>query len=190
MNINNRFQHVEYEDASDELKAIYDDIIKTTGIPYVRNWFKCQGGNPLLLNANWQKMKMTMLTGQIPMLLKQMILYTVAKERGCKYCTFVHKTIADNLSSQLSDEDGFKVTNNLDSAFIPSSYKTATRIVSRCALDPTSTTDEDFEELRDEGFSDSEIQELMAQADLANMLNTIADISGIEIDHQLLGIQP
>ncbi len=190
MNTSNRYQIVEYEAADDELKAIYDDTMKTMGTPYVLNWFKCQGGSPILLNANWQKMKMTLLTGQIPMLLKQMILYKVSKERGCKYCTFVHGMAADSLSNQLCDEDNFKVSDDLESAFIPSSYKTATRIVSRCALDPTSTTDEDFEELRDEGFSDSEIQELMAQADLINMLNTIADISGIEIDRQLLGIQP
>lgn len=31
-----------------------------------------------------------------------------------------------------------------------------------------------------------EVQELMAQADLVNMLNTIADVSGIKIDNELL----
>ncbi|HCV81390.1 MAG TPA: alkylhydroperoxidase, partial [Zunongwangia profunda] len=35
-------------------------------------------------------------------------------------------------------------------------------------------------------FSNAEIQELMAQADLVNMLNTIADVSGIKIDNELL----
>jgi alkylhydroperoxidase family enzyme len=38
------------------------------------------------------------------------------------------------------------------------------------------------------GFDQAEIQELMAQADLVNMLNTIADISGIKIDNELLEI--
>ncbi|MEE3148197.1 MAG: carboxymuconolactone decarboxylase family protein, partial [Bacteroidota bacterium] len=33
------------------------------------------------------------------------------------------------------------------------------------------------------------IQELMAQADLVNMLNTLADVSGIKIDNELMEAQ-
>ena len=40
--------------------------------------------------------------------------------------------------------------------------------------------------IEDAGFDEEEVQELMAQADLVNMLNTIADISGIKIDNELL----
>ena len=34
-----------------------------------------------------------------------------------------------------------------------------------------------------------EIQELMALADLTNMLNSLADISGIRIDNELMEVQ-
>lgn len=182
------FQPIEYEQASDEIKAVYDDIMQMMNLPFVLNWFKCQASNPTLLHGNWQKVKSTMLSGQIPMLLKQLIYYNVSKERGCKYCTFVHGTTADSLSHLLNDDSNFKVTTNLESSYIPSSYKVALEVVTRCALDPLSTTPDDFEALRDEGFSDHEIQELMAQADLIVMLNTIADISGAEIDSELLQI--
>ena len=47
-------------------------------------------------------------------------------------------------------------------------------------------SDEDFDKLKNAGFNLDEIQELMAQADLVNMLNTIADVSGIKIDNELL----
>ena len=188
MEISHRFRLIEYDDASDELKAIYNDVMETMGIPFVINWFKCQASNPILLNGNWQKVKATLFRGKIPMLLKQLILFRVSSERGCNYCSFIHGTTADALGVELCDADGFKVTKHLESNFLPSSFKTAIRVVSRCALDPLSTTDADFEDLRDEGFSEDEIQELMAQADLVNMLNTIADVSGITIDKELLGI--
>lgn len=182
------FQSIEYEQASDDVKAIYDDIMQVMNMPFVLNWFKCQASNLTLLNGNWQKVKSTMLSGQIPMLLKQLIYYNVSKKRGCKYCTFVHGTTANSLSHLLNDDSSFNVTDNLESGYIPSSYKVAIQVVTRCALDPLCTTQDDFEALRDEGFSDSEVQELMAQADLIVMLNTMADISGVEIDAELLQI--
>lgn len=182
-----RFEFVSYEDASLEVREIYDDIMKTMGMPFVINWFKCQGGNPNLLRGNWAKVKYTLCSGQVPMLLKQLILFKVSRERGCKYCTFLHKTTSDSLGKELCTDEGWAVSENLDSAHVPSSFKVGVEVVSRLALDPLATTDDDFELLRDEGFSELEIQELMAQADLINMLNTIADISGIEIDAEFLG---
>jgi alkylhydroperoxidase family enzyme len=60
------------------------------------------------------------------------------------------------------------------------------KIVTNAALNHHEVSDEDFAELEKAGFSQKEIQELMAQADLVNMLNTIADVSGIKIDNELL----
>ena len=69
---------------------------------------------------------------------------------------------------------------------MPASYRKAVNIVTKAALQHSEISDEDFAELEAVGFSNAEIQELMAQADLVNMLNTIADVSGIKIDNELL----
>jgi AhpD family alkylhydroperoxidase len=182
-----RYTPVLLSDATGELRETYDDIMQTMGVPFVLNWFTCQGGNPLLLRGNWSKVKHTLFSGSIPMLLKQLILHNVSSIRGCEYCTFIHGTTADSMGSELTDEVGFAPTRNLDSPHVPSAFRVAVEVVSRCALAPLSTTDADFERLREAGFSETEILELMAQADLVNLLNTIADVSGISIDVELLG---
>jgi len=184
--MNTSFEPIEYEDADDELKAIYDETMQLMGTPFVLNWFKCQGKDPSMLAGNWEKIKGTMLTGQIPPLLKQLIYFQVSITRGCQYCTFIHKMTADGLGNELSPDEDLSITENLDHHLLPSSYKTAIRIISKCALTPTSTTQEDFDELYDEGFSTEEIIELFSQADMINLLNTVADISGIPIDSELL----
>ncbi len=184
--LNSRFRIVEYPEANQEVKSIYDDTMKQMGIPFVLNWFKCQGSNPILLKGNWEKLRSTMLIGKIPFILKQLIIYNISQKKGCNYCTHAHGIMADSLSKTLCDDEGFKVTESMQSDYIPASYKAAIRIVTKCALRPLSTTEEDFEELREEGFSEHDIQELMALADLTNMLNTIADISGIKIDNELM----
>lgn len=180
-----RFKIVSYEVASPETQQIYDETKQEMGIPFVLNWFKCQGANPTLLRGNWEKLRATLLKGELPQILKQLIIYNISKKKNCAYCVKAHGLMADSMSQTLSEEPGFRVTENMDSDVIPSSYRTAISVVTKCALDPGSTTDEDFEELRDEGYSNLEIQELMALADLTNMLNTIADISGIRIDNEL-----
>ncbi len=184
-----RFKIVEYSQAPAETKKVYDETMQQMGIPFVLNWFKCQGNNPVLLRGNWEKLKSSLLEGKVPFILKQLIIYNISQKKGCQYCAHAHGLMADSLSKTLSDEEGFKVTEHMESDHIPSSYKSAIRITTQAALHPANTTDEDFEELREEGFSEEEIQELMGLADLTNMLNTLADISGIKIDNELMEVR-
>lgn len=165
---------------------IYDETMREMGVPFVLNWFKCQGSNATLLRGNWAKLKSTMLIGKVPFILKQLIIYNISKSKGCLYCTQAHGIIADSLSKSITGDDRIKLTENLQSDHIPASYKVALKVVTRAALHPSTIHDADFEELRDEGFSNEEIQELMSLADLTNMLNTLADISGIRIDNELM----
>ena len=184
--MHSRFRLVSYEQAPDAVKAIYEETMREMGIPFVLNWFKCQGSNLQLLEGNWAKLRSTMLRGELPFILKQLIIYNISKNKGCHYCAHAHGVIVDSMSKTLTYRDDLRLTRHLDSEYVPAAYKTAIRIVTASALSPQSTTDEDFEELREEGFNETEISELMALADLTNMLNTIADISGIRIDNELM----
>lgn len=187
--LDSRFPIVSYENASQEVRDIYDDTKRTLQIPFVLNWFKCQGSNPILLAGNWAKLKATLVEGNVPNVLKQLIIYNVSKKRNCVYCAEAHGIFADSMSAMVNDTPTFKVTENLDSPMIPESFRTAIKVVTKAALQSSEVTDQDFEALSDAGFDDSEIQELMAQADLVNMLNTLANISGIKIDNELMEAQ-
>ncbi|EAQ49902.1 MULTISPECIES: carboxymuconolactone decarboxylase family protein [Leeuwenhoekiella] len=184
-----RFKIVNYEDATPEVQAIYDDTKRTLQIPFVLNWIKCQGSNATLLSGNWNKLKSTLMMGNVPNVLKQLIIYNVSKERNCEYCAQAHGIFADSMSAMISDNPNFRVTENLDSPIIPESYRTAISVVSKAALNSSQITEEDFDLLEKAGFDEEEIQELMAQADLVNMLNTLADISGIKLDNELMEAQ-
>lgn len=181
-----RFKVVSYKNASPRVQALYDETMQTLQLPFVLNWFKCQGNNATLLEGNWIKLKTTLLEGKVPNILKQLIIYNVSQQRGCDYCAHAHGIFADSMSGLISSDEGFRVTDDLDSPQLPDSYKTAIKIVTKAAIDTNELLDEDFERLADAGFTEDEIQELMAQADLVNMLNTIATISGIKVDNELL----
>jgi AhpD family alkylhydroperoxidase len=180
------FRTVPYDEATADVQLIYDETKRALGLPFVLNWFTCQGSNPLLLRGNWAKLHSTLIQGSVPNIIKQLIIYNVSAQRGCEYCAKAHAVFANTMGKSFGEN--FIITENLDSDLIPLSYRTAVNVVTRAALRSSSVTQDDFEQLAEAGFDEGEIQELMAQADLVNMLNTIADISGIKIDNELLEI--
>lgn len=181
------FRLVQYDDASPEVQQIYEETKRDLGLPFVLNWFKCQGSNPTLLRGNWAKLRSTLIMGDVPNLIKQLIIYNVSATRGCEYCARAHAVFANMMGKSFGED--FVITDNLDSDLIPLSYRTAVQVVTKAALHSTSVGPADFEQLASVGFDEREIQELMAQADLVNMLNTIADVSGIRIDNELVEIE-
>jgi alkylhydroperoxidase family enzyme len=176
-----REAQVEYEEASPEVQAVYDDIMNTLGTPDVLNTFKALGHNASVLRGVWSLLKGTIAEGEIPALLKQLILFKISIVAGNKYCTSLHGHDALNLDSTLTYEDLMALAEGT-CAKLPASFQVAIDLVSKAALDPKSVADDDFDfedQLRDEGFSESEIDELLAQGMLGVILNMVTDIYDI-----------
>lgn len=169
---------VEYDDASPEVQALYDDIMSTMGVPGVLNSLKALGHNPIILRGVWTMLKSTLIEGEIPELLKQMILFKISVIAGNEYCTSLHAHAALNLDPTLTYDDLKTLIDGECSANLPPSYSVAIDIVSRASLESKTIGDEewDFEEqLRDEGFSEREIDELLAVGFFSVMMNMLVD---------------
>jgi alkylhydroperoxidase family enzyme len=169
---------VEYKDAPREVQVIYDEIREIMGSPEVPNFLKALGNNENILRAIWSMTKHTLIEGEIPGLLKQLILFKISVNAGNEYCTALHGHAALNLDPTLSYDDLMSLSDGKSSARLPASFQIAIEIVTQAALKPKSLAEEDFDfedQLRDEGFSDREIDELMAQAYFGVMMNTFID---------------
>ena len=169
---------VEYEDASPEVQAVYNEIMDTMGMPNVLNSLKALGHNPIILRGVWSILKATLIEGEIPELLKQLILFKISVVAGNEYCTSLHAHAALNLDPTLTYEDLMTLTGGECSANMPPSFPVAIDVISRASLECKSIEDPewDFEEqLRDEGFSESEIDELLAVGYFSVMMNMITD---------------
>jgi len=180
-----RHTFVEYKDASIEVQAIYDEIKEYIGGLEIPNFLKALGNNENVLRAIWLMTKHTLLQGEVPSLLKQLILFKISINSGNKYCTSLHGHAALNLDPTLSYDDLMDLAEGKTNNKLPATFQTAIDIVSRAALQPKSIADEEFdfeERLRDEGFSVREIDELMAQAYYATMMNTFINSCDIPWD--------
>jgi alkylhydroperoxidase family enzyme len=173
-----RNTHVEYEDTSPEVRAIYDEIMDTMGSSSVLNFLKALGHNPHVLRGVWAMLRETVVEGEIPALLKQLILFKISTIAGNQYCTRLHGHAALNLDPTLTYDDLDALSGGDCSSSLPPSFPVAIEIVTRASLESKSVEDPDwdFEEmLRDEGFSEAEIDELIAVGFFGIMMNMLTD---------------
>lgn len=87
-------QLIEYEDASPEVRAVYDDILTTRKLDSVNNFWKALANHPATLAQVWNEVKTVMAPGALDPLVKEMIYVAVSATNGCEYCTYSHTASA------------------------------------------------------------------------------------------------
>jgi len=87
---------VDYEDASPDVRQVYDDIMATRNIDWINNFWKALAVQPALLRRTWNGVKETMAPGAIDALTKEMVYIAVSVTNGCKYCINSHTAAARN----------------------------------------------------------------------------------------------
>jgi AhpD family alkylhydroperoxidase len=85
---------VEYEDASAEVRAVYDDVMKTRGTDWINNFWKVLANDPPTLRRTWDSIKEVMAPGALDPLVKELVYLAVSASNGCAYCTASHAAAA------------------------------------------------------------------------------------------------
>jgi len=84
----------EYENASPEVRAVYEDIMATRKTDRVNNFWKAIAHDPVLLRRTWQGVKQVMGAGALDPLVKEMIYLAVSVTNQCGYCIASHTAAA------------------------------------------------------------------------------------------------
>ena len=85
---------IEYEDASPEVRAVYDDIMATRQTDYINNFWKAIAHDPATLLRTWESIKQIMAPGALDPLVKEMMYVAVSATNGCAYCIASHTAAA------------------------------------------------------------------------------------------------
>jgi len=85
---------IEYEDASPEVRAVYDDIRATRKTDFINNFWKALAVNPAQLARTWNAAKEVMAPGALDPLVKEFIYIAVSVANGCSYCIHSHTAAA------------------------------------------------------------------------------------------------
>jgi AhpD family alkylhydroperoxidase len=85
---------VEYEDASPEVRAVYDDIMAVRKVDWINNFWKALAHDPATLKRTWQSIKEIMAPRNLDALAKEMIYLAVSASNQCGYCIASHTAAA------------------------------------------------------------------------------------------------
>jgi AhpD family alkylhydroperoxidase len=89
------FGSIEYEAAGPEVRAIYDDIMRTRNVDWINNFWKALAHDPALLKRTWESIKQIMAPGgALDPLTKEMIYVAVSATNQCGYCIASHTAAA------------------------------------------------------------------------------------------------
>ena len=85
---------IEYGDASPEVRAVYDDIMRTRQTDWINNFWKALAHDPSTLRRTWQSVKEVMAPGALDAVTKEMIYLAVSASNQCPYCIASHTAAA------------------------------------------------------------------------------------------------
>lgn len=93
---------IEYDDASAEVRAVYDEIMALRKVDRVNNFWKALANDPVSLRRTWESIKEIMRPGALDPLTKELIYVAVSATNGCEYCIASHTAAAR--SKGMTDE--------------------------------------------------------------------------------------
>ena len=85
---------IEYDAASAEVRAVYDDIMATRQTDYINNFWKAIAHEPATLRRTWESIKQIMAPGALDPLTKEMIYVAISASNQCGYCIASHTAAA------------------------------------------------------------------------------------------------
>lgn len=160
------------EDAAGEVKAIYDQELAARG--YVANYARAFSGRPEVY-AGWMALK-DAITSQMDPRLYELVTVAAATAIRSSYCSLVHGQIlatsyypAEQVATIATGEPG-DALDAADAAVV--------RFAQKVALEAEKITQEDVDELRDLGISDTDVFSIIAAAAARCFFSKMLDATG------------
>jgi uncharacterized peroxidase-related enzyme len=175
------FPILDYSELTDpKAKALYDEITAELGFGIVPNLFKSMATNPAVLEANWKKFKATILQGDLPRTLKEMVGVAISQANNSQYALKVH---LHGLSALGMSHDVLQMlVENFEECPLPEREKAVIRFGLKAARQPHELNQDDYDFLLDARLDESEIFEIIATANLFTAVNQYTDAIKLEID--------
>ncbi len=86
---------IQPEDASPEVKAVFDDIMAIRKTDWINDFWKVLAHHPPTLKRTWESLKQVMAPGgALDPVTKEMIYLAVSITNGCEYCIASHTAAA------------------------------------------------------------------------------------------------
>ncbi len=175
----NGLRLVEEHEATGEVAVIYEEIRRVMLVPEVPNFFKALAASPAALAIEWAGFKALYEHSTLPQSLLAMIMYAIAEQNECQYCSASHELSCRTLG--IDEETLHKLVNDLPQ-LSPERIRATIGFALKVAGSPKALVREDYDVLRAQGLSEEELVEIIQLAAMASSGDVLADALKIEVD--------
>lgn len=175
------FPIIEFDDLTNEkAKTVYSQIKAELGFGIVPNLFKSMATNPDFLETSWQKFRTTILQGELPRTLKEMVGVAISQANNSDYALKVHLHGLSALG--MSEEVLQMLVSDFEACPLPVREKAVIRFGLIAGTKPHELSKQHYDNLREQGLDEAEIFEIIATANLFTQVNQYTDAIDLEID--------
>lgn len=173
-----RIQPVNPDNAEGKAKTLLDGARKSLGM--VPNLFATMANSPAVLEA-YLSFQKALGGASLPAGLREQIALTVAGANGCDYCASAHTAIGNKLGV-----DATEMASNIKGFSADAKTQAVLDFAKAVVEGEGWVTDEDLKAVRDAGYSEGEIAEVVAAVALNIFTNYFNHVAGTEIDFPLV----
>ena len=163
-----------------EIDESFIPIKKALKSPFTPNFFRVWATSPESLKGIWPVMNHILTSGRVGRRLKEMIFVAISSLKGCHYCEAAHHAFCLHIG--VSPEQIDSLINNYTAETSDPKEKAAIDFAVRLAKDSHSSSEQDFQTLRELGFDNEEIMEIIAMSGMSVFYNHLANATKINID--------
>ncbi len=171
---------VEEEGATGEVAETYNKIRSFLGVPSVGPGYMVTANSPAILSIMADLFQNFMQQTILPPPLLFMIHYTISTTKKCVCCSVGFKNACRSVG--IDEEMLEALVNNLDQV-TPRRAQEIIRFAVKCALEPLTLTEADYDRVREQGVSEQELVEIIFWASYAMLNDTWADAAKMGDPH-------
>lgn len=158
-----------------EIKGIFEEIKGMVGqIPAP---YRAFGRLAHVVGADWNKTKRVLKEGNLPVALKESIALAVSTANDCHFCIDIHRK---NLAKHGLSEDVIDKVAQASSD--DPKIDLALKFAVQATKDPHKLTREDFSKMKEVGYSEEDILEVLTVMEMYTGYNKIIVALGIQLD--------
>ena len=161
---------VEEHEATGRVAALYAEIKRELRVPAIPNYFKALAASPAALAIYWAYYRAFLEHSTLPESLTAMILYAVAQQNECQYCSAGHELSCRTLGI---DEATLQTLVHDLPQLTPARIRLTIQFALKVARAPTSLVRADY---------DDELVELVHIAAMGNSGDVMADALKVSVD--------
>ena len=166
------------------LSEIYQEDVKTKG--YVANYTSAFSLRPDVYRA-WQNL-LSSIRSRMRLRRYELVTLAAAQALKCTYCMLAHGSVLRK--NFFGPAELAAIARDFRSAGLPSEEIALMEFAQKVTLEPSQTTQRDFDLLREKGLSDEEILDIVLTVTARNFMSKTLDALGADPDDAFMDLEP